>query len=197
MSRVGISAAAEAGPDTPCGCGSTRFIPAGAESSPPGGRVMWRSMRGSGEARLLASGAVLQQLAQGFGLVALLAIVTLLARRLSVAELGAYGLVASLAGYLLVLRNSVASSAVRAMASAVEPGERRLMFSAAAALYAAVGLATGLLIAAAGLAIAGLVLEGGLARDARVGGLGLGALTAAGIAASVWLDALRAERRFV
>jgi len=70
-------------------------------------------MRGSGEARLVASGALLQQLAQGLGLLTLLAIVTLLARRLTVPELGAYGLVASLAGYLLVLRNSVASSAVR------------------------------------------------------------------------------------
>ena len=30
-----------------------------------------------------------------------------------------------------------------------------------------------------------------------MGGLGLGALTAAGVAASVWLDALRAERQFV
>ena len=54
--------------------------------------------RGDGEARLLASGALLQQVAQGSGLLVLLAIVTLLARRLSVSELGAYGLVASLAG---------------------------------------------------------------------------------------------------
>jgi O-antigen/teichoic acid export membrane protein len=154
-------------------------------------------MRGSGEARLVASGAVLQQLAQGLGLLALLAIVTLLARRLSVAELGAYGLVASLAGYLLVLRNSVASSAVRAMAGAVDPDERSRVFAAAAALYGAVGLATGVLIAAAALAVAALVLDGELARQARIGGLGLGALTALGIAASVYLDALRAERRFV
>ena len=46
------------------------------------------------------------------------------------------------------------------------------------------------------LAVAGLVLDGELARQARIGGLGLGALTAVGIAASVYLDALRAERRF-
>jgi O-antigen/teichoic acid export membrane protein len=149
------------------------------------------------EARLLASGALLQQVAQGAGLLALLAIVTILARRLSVSELGAYGLVASLAGYLLVLRNSVAASAVRAMAAAVEPGERRMVFSAAAALYAVAGVATGLLIAGAGLLIAGLILDGDLAADARVGGLGLGAVTAAGVAASVCLDALRAERAFV
>ena len=152
---------------------------------------------GPGEARLLASGALLQQVAQASGLLVLLAIVTILARRLSVAELGAYGLVASLAGYLLVLRNSVAASAVRAMAGAVEPGERARMFSAAAALYAVVGLATGLLIAAAALAIAAFILEGELARDARIGGLGLGLLTAVGIAATINLDALRAEREFI
>src|ERR671917_1811642 len=96
---------------------------------------------GPGEARLLASGVLLQQIAQGAGLAVLLVIVTILARRLSPAELGAYGLVASLAGYLLVLRNSVAASAVRAMAAAVEPGERARTYSAAVALYAVVGLA--------------------------------------------------------
>jgi O-antigen/teichoic acid export membrane protein len=150
-----------------------------------------------GEARLLVSGALVQQIAQVSGLLVLLVVVTLLARRLTVTELGAYGLVASLAGYLLVLRNSVASSAVRAMAAAVEPTERRHMLSAAAALYAVVGLATGLLIALAAVAIATAILDGELARQARVGGLGLGALTAVGIAISVNLDALRAERRFV
>src|SRR5829696_4275791 len=147
MSRVGISAAAEAGPDTPRGCGSTRFIQAGAESSLPGRRVRWRTMRGSGEARLLASGALLQQLAQGSGLLALLVIVTLLARRLTVPELGAYGLVASLAGYLLVLRNSVAAAAVRAMAGATDPEERASVFVVAQRLYALTGAMTGILIA--------------------------------------------------
>ena len=161
--------------------------PAGAQQSAPG----------FGEARLLASGVLVQQLAQASGLLALLAIVTVLARRLSVAELGAYGLVGSLAGYLLVLRNSVASSAVRAMAAALDSAERARMFSAAAALYAGVGLATGALIAVAALAIAAFILEGSLARDARLGGLGLGLVTAVGITASIYLDALRAERLFV
>jgi O-antigen/teichoic acid export membrane protein len=152
---------------------------------------------GPGEARLLASGALVQQIAQASGLIALLVIVTVLARRLSVAELGAYGLVASLAGYLLVLRNSVAASAVRAMAGALDSGERARMFSAAAALYVVVGLATGLLIAVVAIAIAAFILEGELAREARLGGLGLGLVTALGIAASIYLDALRAERLFV
>jgi len=154
-------------------------------------------MRGPGEARLLASGALLQQVAQASGLLALLVIVTLLARELeSVAELGAYGLVASLAGYLLVLRNSVASSAVRAMAAAPDRSARADVFAAAAALYVVVGLATGALIALVSVVLAGTVLDGGLTDDARAGGIGLGGLTAIGIAASVHLDALRAERMF-
>jgi O-antigen/teichoic acid export membrane protein len=167
----------------------------------PGAAVRSKPVRPAGvaqsEARLLASGALLQQAAQGAGLLVLLTIVTILARRLPVAELGAYGLVASLAGYLLVLRNSVASSAVRAMAAAVDPAERRLVFSAAAVLYALAGVATGLLIAGAGLLIAGLILDGDLAADGRIGGLGLGAVTAVGVSVSVCLDALRAERQFV
>ena len=154
-------------------------------------------MRGPGEARLLASGALLQQLAQASGLVALLVIVTLLARRLDdVAELGAYGLVSSLSGYLLVLRNSVAAAAVRAMAAASEGEERTSVFVVAARLYALVGAATGLLIAVVAIVLAGTVLDGELASDARIGGIGLGALIAVGIAASINLDRLRAERMF-
>ena len=139
-------------------------------------------MRGSGEARLLASGAVLQQVAQGSGLLALLVIVTLLARRLdSVAELGAYGLVASLSGYLLVLRNSVASAAVRAMAGAAEGEERASVFVVARRLYALVGFATGLLIAARGAWCSRARCSTASWRATRaLGGLGLGALTAVG-----------------
>jgi len=154
------------------------------------------TMRGASEARLLASGALLQQIAQASGLLALLVIVTLLARRLTVSELGAYGLVASLAGYLLVLRNSVASSAVRAMAAARDREERADVFAAAAGLYRLVGLATGLLVGVVAVVLAATVLGGPLADDARAGGIGLGALTAVGIAASVNLDGLRAERMF-
>src|SRR5688500_5023798 len=95
--------------------------PAGVAPSDAGGP-------GPGEARLLASGVLVQQIAQGAGLLVLLVIVTVLARRLSVAELGSYGLVASLAGYLLVLRNTVAASAVRAMSAALDAGERARMF---------------------------------------------------------------------
>ena len=151
-----------------------------------------------GEARLLASGALVQQAAQASGLVALLVVVTVLARRLSVAELGAYGLVASLAGYLLVLRNSVAAAAVRAMAGAtVASGPGAHVRGGRGALRA-------------GRARHRAADRGGRVRDRRArcwtdswrrtrgsAGSGLGAITAAGIAASVYLDGLRAERLLV
>src|SRR3954471_14864514 len=147
ISRFGMSAATAGALAAAAGCGWGRVIGAVGKCKPqptPADAVrMVGRMRGSGEARLVASGALLQQVAQASGLLALLVIVTLLARDLEVAELGAYGLVASLAGYLLVLRNSVASAAVRAMAVAAEGDERASVFVVARRLYALVGVATG------------------------------------------------------
>jgi O-antigen/teichoic acid export membrane protein len=155
-------------------------------------------MRGApGEARLLASGALLQQAAQASGLVVLLVIVTVLARRLSVAELGGYGLVASLAGYLLVFRNSLAASSVRAMASVPDRDERSAVFSTAGVLYLGVAFGSGGLIALIGCVIAATILSGDLAHDATVGALLLGLTSALGLSATIFLDALRAERRLV
>lgn len=72
------------------------------------------------DARRLATGSLAQQAAQITGLVAMFAIVTVLARRLSLAELGVYGLINALAGYLLIVQNAAAGAAVRAMAAADE-----------------------------------------------------------------------------
>jgi O-antigen/teichoic acid export membrane protein len=145
------------------------------------------------EARTLARSGLLQQVAQGSGIVVLFVIVTVLARHVSLAELGAYGLLAPLAGYLLVLRNIVAGSAVKAMVEAGDDAERGRVFSAAAALYAAAGIGTALLILAVGGALAVAVLDGALQTQALRGALGLAAVTAVGIAVSVHLDALRAS----
>lgn len=148
-----------------------------------------------GSAREVAGGSLLQQIAQVAGLLVLLAVVSALARRLSPAELGTYGLVATLAVYLLILKNSVGNAAVAAMTSARSDAERVATFSTCAALYAATGLVTGLLIVGAGFGIAAGLLEGELARQARLGALGLGAVTAVGLAVTVNLDALRASLR--
>ncbi len=140
----------------------------------------------------MAAGALTQQAAQVTGLLVLLLVFTVLARRLGLAELGAYGLMATLAGYLLVLKNSVSPSAVRAMIAAPDDPRRAAAFTTSTALYAGVGLATGLLIAAAGTVISLALLEGGLAYQARLGAVVLGAITAVGLALTVNLDALRA-----
>ena len=151
--------------------------------------------RDTGQARLAASGALTQQLAQITGLLVLLAIVTALARDLSLAELGTYGLTATLAVYLLVIKNSISSSGLRAMTAATDEREQVASFSTATVLYAGAALATGVLILAAGWGISVLVLEGELAAEARRGTALLAAVTAVGLTATVNLDALRAALR--
>lgn len=146
-----------------------------------------------GGAREVAGGSLLQQVAQVSGLVVLLVVVTALARRLTPAELGTYGLVATLAVYLLLLKNSVGNAAVAAMTAARSDRERVSVFSTCAVLYAVTGLVTGLLITGAGFAIATGLLQGDLEHQAKLGALALGVVTSVGLAATINLDALRAS----
>ena len=111
------------------------------------------------------------------------------------AELGTYGLTATLAVYLLVIKNSISSSGLRAMTAAADEREQVASFSTATVLYAGAALATGLLILAAGWGISALVLDGELAAEARRGTALLAAVTAVGLTATVNLDALRAALR--
>ena len=145
-----------------------------------------------GQARRVAAGALTQQIAQVTGLVVLLAVVTVLARRLSLSELGTYGLTATLATYLLIVKNSIGGAAQRAMVAARGPEEQSAAFSTAAGLYALTGLVTGLLIAGVGAGLAAAILDGDLREQAQLGVLGLGAVSAVGLAATVNLDAMRA-----
>src|SRR4051812_34194945 len=92
-----------------------------------------------GQARLLASGSLAQQAAQVSGLLAMLAVITVLARRLSIEEFGVYGLLSSLAGYLLVIQNSAVIATVRNLAAATGQEERDRVFSTALLLYIAAG----------------------------------------------------------
>src|SRR5919204_502037 len=101
------------------------------EPAPAGG--------GAGHARRLATGSVAQQLSQVAGLLAMLAIVTVLARRLELPQFGLYGVLSSLAGYLLVIQNAAAGAVVRQLAAAHGEEARTRTFSSAAALYAGAG----------------------------------------------------------
>ena len=91
------------------------------------------------DARRLATGSLAQQASQVAGLVAMVAVITVLARQLTLAELGVYGLLNSLAGYLLIVQNAAAGAAVKAMASASDEREGSAAFSTSALMYVAAG----------------------------------------------------------
>jgi O-antigen/teichoic acid export membrane protein len=151
-----------------------------------------------GQARLLASGSLMQQFSQVTGLLAMLAIVTVLGRRLALSEFGVYGLLASLAGYLLVIQNSAASAGVRNMAAAADEEGRAGAFSTALLLYVAAGVVTGALLAGVGVVLAAAVdLSGETEHQARLGALLLGGVTAVGWPITIYRDALRARQLFV
>lgn len=151
-----------------------------------------------GHARRLASGSLAQQVSQITGLLMMLAIVTVLARKLSLNEFGVYGLLSSLAGYLLVIQNAAASAAVREMSVATGPEDRARSFSTAMLLYAAAGAATGLLVALAGLVLSVTVdLSSEVRHQAQLGSAALGLVTAVGWPTTIYRDALRAGQQFV
>jgi O-antigen/teichoic acid export membrane protein len=151
-----------------------------------------------GQARLLATGSLAQQLSGIAGLLALFLIVTVLARRLTLEEFGVYGLLTSLAGYLLVIQNSAASAAVRNMAAATNDEARDRAFSTATLIYAAAGLITGILLAVVGIVLSAAVdLEPDVETQARLGSLLIGLVTAVGWPITIYRDALRASQLFV
>lgn len=150
------------------------------------------------EAHRLATGSLAQQVVQVTGLVTLFAIFTVLARPLSLPELGLYGLFNALAGYLLIVQNAAAGSSVRAMAAARDEHVGSAAFSTAALLYAAAGAGGALILIGLGMALAGILgLPPELAREVRLGALAIGAVTLVGWPLTVYRDALRARGRFV
>ena len=151
-----------------------------------------------GQARLLATGSLVQQLSGVAGLLAMFAIVTVLARRLTLEEFGVYGLLTSLAGYLLVIQNSAASAAVRNMAAARDGEARDRAFSTAVLIYAAAGTLTGLLLAVVGVVLSAAVdLPAAVESQARWGSVLIGLVTAVGWPITIYRDALRAHQLFV
>ena len=151
-----------------------------------------------GQAHLVATGSLVQQVAQVTGLLAMFAVLTVLARKLSLEELGVYGLLASIAGYLLVVQNAAASAAVRNMAAADSALARDRAFSTAVVIYAVAGLATGVLIALLGIGLSTVVdLSPGVERQAQLGAVLLGAVVVIGWPITIYRDAMRARQLFV
>ena len=139
----------------------------------------------------------MQQLAQAAGLLVMLAVVSVLARRLSVEELGVFGLLNGIAGYLIIVQNAAAGATVRSIAAGTGTAAAGRSYSTAAAIYAAAGLLSGVLIAALGVVLAAaLDLDPAVEHQARLGSLALGAVTAVGWPLTINRDALRAGGLF-
>jgi len=147
--------------------------------------------------RRIAGGAAAQQASQAVGVVAMLVVITVLGRTLTLSEFGVYGLLISVAGYVLIVQISVEGAAVRAIASAPTAADRNRVFSSALLLYAAAGVVCGLLVAAGGTALVGVLgIPAGLRDEAREGVLALGAAITLGWPFKVFQDALRGSQRF-
>lgn len=150
------------------------------------------------DARRLATGSLAQQAAQVSGLVAMFVVITVLARKLSLSELGVYGLLNSLAGYLLIIQNAAAGAAVKAMAAARDDREGSAAFSTSALMYVAAGALAAIALTAVGMIFAALLdLSPELARQTRLGAAAAGAVALVGWPLTVYRDALRARSRFV
>jgi O-antigen/teichoic acid export membrane protein len=149
--------------------------------------------------RHIARSTLAQQASQGVGVLAMLVVITLLGRQLSLREFGLFGLLIAIASYMLVLQASVEGAAVRAIALVPQGGPKRdKLFSTIIALYGAFGLLAGIIIAAGGLGLVGVLkIDADLERTAREGFLALGAVTAVGWPFRAYQDALRGSQQFV
>ncbi|MBA3746655.1 MAG: oligosaccharide flippase family protein [Solirubrobacterales bacterium] len=149
--------------------------------------------------RHIARSTLAQQASQGVGVVAMLVVITLLGRELSLREFGLFGLLIALASYMLVLQASVEGAAVRAIALVPQGGPPRdRVFSTVLALYAVFGLLAGVIIALVGIALVGVLkIDADLEQTAREGFLALGAVTAVGWPFRAYQDALRGSQQFV
>ena len=145
----------------------------------------------------MARGTLAQQGTQIAGLATAIVVTTALGRNLTLAEFGVYGLVISFTTYLYFALGSAETAAVRSISAADEGAERDRAFSTALAVYAALGVVAGVLIAGGGVLVVGLLgFEGELLQDARLGAIGVGAVTAVGWPLKISQDLLRAVQRF-
>ena len=148
--------------------------------------------------RRLAIGALAQQLSGIASALAMFVAITVLARSLSLGELGTYGLLVSFATYLIFVQGSIEIAAVKAIAEAQDAGRRNEAFSTAFSLYVVAGVAVGAVTAVAGIAALGLFdIPARLHHDAEVGVIALGLVTAVGWPMKTFLDLLRGTQRFV
>lgn len=148
--------------------------------------------------RHLASGAIALQAAQAVAVLSMLAAFTVLARSLTLTKFGAYGLLTSLATYILFVQGSAQTAAIKSMAEAVDEQARDRAFSVGLALYGLIGVGAGILVAAVGTLIVGFLgIPAALHHQAQLSVAALALVVCIGWPVDLYQDALRASQRFV
>ncbi len=142
-------------------------------------------------------GTVVQQAGQAVGLIVGLVLATALARRLTLAQFGVYGLITSMATYVFFALGSAETAAIRSISAATDQAARDRTYTVAIVVYSLLGLVAGLLIAAVGQVLVDVFnITAALRREARIGIVALGAATAIGFPLRLHADVLRANHRF-
>jgi O-antigen/teichoic acid export membrane protein len=148
--------------------------------------------------RHLAVGSIAQQVPLVISTLTMLAVITALARTLSLSEFGVYGLLISIPTYLLFAQGSVETAAIRAIAQGRDQMDRDRAVTTALSVYACFGVLAALLIIFGGAALLGVLKIGhGLHGEARQGLLALGGVNAVGWPVKTAQDTLRGSERFV
>jgi O-antigen/teichoic acid export membrane protein len=148
-------------------------------------------------ARHLAIGTLAQQGAQIVVVLVTLVLVTLIARRLTVAEFGLYGLILSFGGYFAFAQGSVEVTALKAIAEARDELERDRAYTTALVVYSALAVAAALLIVGGGLLLLRAVsVPQGLHSNAELAVVALALVTLVGWPSRVFRDVLRGSHLF-
>jgi O-antigen/teichoic acid export membrane protein len=156
------------------------------------------STASSGEhERRLAINYLTRQAAQVVGIVVGLGITTLLARRLSLSELGVYALLLSLTSYLIVLQAVIEPSAIKAIAEARDQADRDHAFSTTLVVYSAAGVVGAAVVLGLGAIFLQIwSIPEHLRADAWRGVVALTVMTLLSWPTRVFYDVLRGEQLF-
>jgi O-antigen/teichoic acid export membrane protein len=148
-------------------------------------------------ARHLAVGTFAYQVAQAVAVLAGLVVATLLARRLSLAAFGMYGLVLSFALYLAFMQGAAITVMVRRLPAAGDREAHDHVITASWVVFAGVGAMAGILVAIAGNVLLSIfAIPPGLEHQARLGVLALALAVCLGWPMRLFSELLRASHRF-
>ena len=165
-------------------------------AAPLDGTPPARAPSGEHESRL-AVGTIAQQLVHVFATATMLTVLTVLARELTLAEFGTYGLLVSLSTYLLLAQTSVEGAAVKALAEVTDEPGRRQAFTTAVFLYTVIGVAAAFVVTGLGILVLPVLnVPEDLLREARLGLVAIGAAMCLGWPLKTYHDVLRGHQLF-